>query len=190
VPHCARRDPSPTRVSSGDVDDAVERRHRRGRGRADRDLLPSSSTAPARAAADPARAAADLAAIQKDDTIDDRADAKRARTATASPDESPPPMITFDDMFIDALDGFTTYTEAKTNTVPPVEAATGRGALPRRFCKSCRKALDVFRDFDGELKTCRLCLRVRKKDAKRKRALRRADAKRSGDGDGKKGAAS
>jgi hypothetical protein len=31
---------------------------------------------------------------------------------------------------------------------------------------------------------------VRKKDAKRKRALRRADAKRSGDGDGKKGAAS
>ena len=177
-------------VSSGDVDDAVERRHRRGRGRADRDLLPSSSTAPARAAADPARAAADLAAIQKTDTIDDRAYAKRARTATASPDESPPPMISFDDMFIDALDGFTTYTEAKTNTVPPFEAATGRGALPRRFCKSCRKALDVFRDFDGELKTCRLCLRVRKKDAKRKRALRRADAKRSGDGDGKKGAAS
>ena len=170
-------------VSSGDVDDAVEQRHRRGRGRANRDLLPSSSTAPA-------RAAADLAAIQKDDTIDDRADAKRARTATASPDESSPPMISFDDVFIDALDGFTTYTEAKTNTVPPVEAATGRGALPRRFCKSCRKALDVFRDFDGELKTCRLCLRVRKKDAKRKRAQRRADAKRSGDGDGKKGAAS
>jgi hypothetical protein len=68
-----------------------------------------------------------------------------------------------------------------TNTVPPFEA-TGRGALPRRFCKSCRKALDVFRDFDGELKTCRLCLRVRKKDTKRKRALRRADAKRSGAG--------
>ena len=169
-------------VSSGDVDAAVDRRHRRGRGRAARGLLPSSSTAPA-------RAAADLAAIQTD-TIDDRADAKRARTATASPDESSPPMISFDDMFIDALDGFTTYTEAKTNTVPPVEAATGRGALPRRFCKSCRKALDVFRDFDGELKTCRLCLRVRKKDAKRKRAQRRADAKRSGDGDGKKGAAS
>ena len=42
--------------------------------------------------------------------------------------------------------------------------------------------------FDGELKTCRPCLRVRKKDAKRKRALRRADAKRSDDG--KKGAAS
>jgi hypothetical protein len=34
-------------VSSGDadVDDAVERRHRRGRGRAVRDLLPSSSAA-------------------------------------------------------------------------------------------------------------------------------------------------
>ena len=45
-------------VSSGDVDDAIERRHRRGRGRADRDLPPSSSAAPA-------RAAADLAAIQK-----------------------------------------------------------------------------------------------------------------------------
>ena len=115
---------TPTMVSSGDadVDDAVERRHRRGRGRAVRDLLPSSSA-------------------------------------------------------------------ARANTVPPFEA-TGRGALPRWFCKSCRKALDVFRDFDGELKTCRLCLRVRKKDAKRKRALRRADAKRSGDGDGKKGAAS
>ena len=112
-------------VSSGDVDDAVEQRHRRGRGRANRDLLPSSSTAPA-------SAAADLAAIQKADTIDDRADAKRARTATASLDESSPPMISFDDVFIDALDGFTTYTEAKTNTVPPVEAATGRGALPRR----------------------------------------------------------
>ena len=75
-------------VSSGDadVDGAVERRHRRGRGRAVRDLLPSSSA-------------------------------------------------------------------ARANTVPPFEA-TGRGALPRRFCKSCRKALDVFRDFDGELKTC------------------------------------
>ena len=109
-------------VSSGDVDDAVERRHRRGRGRAVRDLLPSSSA-------------------------------------------------------------------ARANTVPPFEATVQR-ALPRRFCKSCRKALDVFRDFDGELKTCRLCLRVRKKDAKRKHALQRADAKRSGDGDGKKGAAS
>ena len=93
-------------ASSGDVDDAVEQRHRRGRGRADRDLLPSSSTAPA-------RAAADLAAIQKDDTIDDRADAKRARTATASPDESSPPMISFDDMFIDALDGFTTTQQSE-----------------------------------------------------------------------------
>ena len=159
-------------VSSGDVDDAAERRHRRGRGRADRDLLPSSS----------ASRAADLAAIQKADTIDDRADAKRARTATASLDASLLPMILFDDMFVDALDGFTTYVAAQTNTVLAFEATPGRGALPTRFCKSCRKALDVFRDFDGELKTCRLCLRVRKKDAKRKRALRRADAKRSGDG--------
>ena len=163
-------------VSSGDadVDDAVERRHRRGRGRGrvDRDLLPSSS----------ASRAADLAAIQKADTIDDSADAKRARTATASLDASLPPMILFDDMFVDALDGFTTYAAAQTNTVLASEATPGRGALPRRFCKSCRKALDVFRDFDGELKTCRLCLRARKKDAKRKRALRRADAKRSGDG--------
>ena len=160
-------------VSSGDAaaDDAAERNHRRGRGRADRDLLPSSSAAPSR-----------LAAIQKADTIDDRADAKRARTATVSPDAIPRSMTSFDEMFIDSLDGFTTYAEAQTNTVPPVEAATGRGALPRRFCKSCRKALDVFRDFDGELKTCRLCLRVRKKDAKRKRAQRRADAKRSGEG--------
>ena len=107
---------TPTMVSSGDadVDGAVERRHRRGRGRAVRDLQPSSSA-------------------------------------------------------------------ARANTVPPFEATVQR-ALPRRFCKSCRKALDVFRDFDGELKTCRLCLRARKKDAKRKRALRRADAKRSGDG--------
>ena len=79
-------------------------------------------------------------------------------------------MILFDDMFVDALDGFTTYAAAQTNTVLASEATPGRGALPTRFCKSCRKALDVFRDFDGELKTCRLCLRVRKKDAKRKRA--------------------
>ena len=89
--------------------------------------------------------------------------------ASASNNGPMEPTTTFDDVFLDHL-------EAVTSDAVGLGAAFQLLDKGTRFCKSCRKSLDTFRDFDGALKTCRLCLRVRKKDAKRRRALRRKGA--------------
>lgn len=141
----------------------------RDRARAAADALPSSSVVCA--------ARADRAGIQKsaaNDAVVDRVDALIAPSDTDA-DRS---LLPFDDFFVHALDAATMYVEDAHTTGGALR--TPLGDAQRRFCKSCRKSLDVCRDFDGALKTCRLCLRVRKKDAKRRRALRRKDASRGG----------
>ena len=87
------------------------------------------------------------------------------------------PTTTFDDVFLDHLQAFTSDAAGLSAASQLLDGGT-------RFCKSCRKSLDTLRDFDGVLKTCRLCLRVRKKDTKRRRALRRKDARADDEKDG------
>ena len=105
-------------------------------------------------------------------------DDPRLSMASASNNSPMEPTTILDDVFLDHLQAFTSDAAGLSAVSQLLDGGK------RRFCKSCRKSLDTFRDFDGVLKTCRLCLRVRKKDTKRRRALRRKDARADDEKDG------
>ena len=89
---------------------------------------------------------------------DDRDAVRRPRLSMASASNNGPtvPTTTVNGVFLDHL-------AAYTSDAADLDAAFQLLDKTTRFCKSCRKSLDVFRDFDGALKTCRLCLRVRRR---------------------------